>query len=55
MQIPAWAECFAWEFLSSPMSILVDWLDVAFAVSIHVNLDGRNWCLKVISHQIQIN
>jgi hypothetical protein len=56
MQIPAGAECFVWEFLSSSMSILVDPLDVAFAIGIYyVNLDGGNWSLKIISHQIQIN
>jgi hypothetical protein len=55
MQISAGAECFVWEFLSSSMSVLVDLLDVAFAVSIYINIDGGNWSLKVISHQIQIN
>jgi hypothetical protein len=36
MQILAGAECVVGEFLSSPMSILVDPLDVAFAISIYI-------------------
>jgi hypothetical protein len=55
MQIPAGAECFVWEFLSSSMSILVDPLDVAFTIGIYINLDGGNRSRKIISHQIQIN
>jgi hypothetical protein len=47
MQIPAGAECFVWEFLLSSISILVDPLDVAFAIGVYINLYGRN--------QIQIN
>jgi hypothetical protein len=52
MQIPAGAECVVWEFLSSPMSILVDPLDVAFAIGVYINLYGGNWSLEVIGHQI---
>jgi hypothetical protein len=38
MQIPAGAECFVWEFVSSSMSILVDPLDVAFPVGVYISL-----------------
>jgi hypothetical protein len=55
MKIPAWAECFIGEFWLPPTSILVDPLDVAFAISIYINLHGRNPSHKMISQQIQIN
>jgi hypothetical protein len=42
MQIPAWTECFIWEFGSLPMSILDDPLDVAFAIGVYTNLDVGN-------------
>jgi hypothetical protein len=37
------------------MLMLVDALDVAFAIGIYLNLDGGNQGHKVISYQIQIN
>jgi uncharacterized protein YdaU (DUF1376 family) len=37
------------------MSILDDWLDVAFTIGVYTNLDGGNWSHKRIRQQIQIH